>query len=1174
MQCSSGSNQALSASSERSSRALERSTADSSVCSALESSALPRFTDTAGNGLEGGYEPLALDRVAPEKERFHVETERALFDESAGPSRAMLGSEYDLLQTEECEIDEEFGAFVTALDDTERELFTVDAKSVLERFATLQLEQASTEASLIHPGLESLTLEQRYGLGAFMVTMIAEKEDETRQCYGHVNTAQTNSASIATSGTSPPTGLVSVQAPEWTAPVVTETINTSVLSAGQANAERRRSKTYREHAADTDRARPGQDPVDEEPHGDAARSGPSNGDRSRLQSNDSSFAERYARLLLSGLGLMPSQVEALMYLWRACLEGDLIPGQRTELIASTAALIGTPAVRFSALQAMLTLSLSPGSYDARCRVFLRDAARALRIPWRKMNLVEYAVAALLQQQQEQHGGLESASVLGSWSETIPNHSIRPATRELSTEIDADAYALRAKKRYRRKSRRRAFKVAAMALGGGALFGLAGALAAPLLLPALVGIGITGASALAATGTVASGAVVGSFFGGLGAGYVGHKARKRTRMRLTDFELEPLGVEEAARAWRQQQTENDQTGCAAEQRSPDESSSPCSVFGDTAGAPRVSALGPSTPDADTEEAIRLLEAAIRDSLQSTLEQHHSDSETITAARDDHQNESDDSERAKMAPDSVPASPTDTSLGTSNRDQTSEDDSLEQIRERLTQTSLGKERDATAIQPMQSHKERREHRSWRRARRRRQPEPEQKGGGSSSSFAETRFPQSASQAPAPMLPWPSDHGQGDAESSKVFALAQNSADLPTSTPLQRGEGFRRSTPAAMLERRMKGPRQPRSRLPSTPANERHLEQPILPTPRTWNGTRLAEDEASTALELMADEEHSVAETEHGSRTSPMATDPLATTSGPRLSHSLHLAIFVPGWLTRSRQEGACASQFYSALGNGRLLPFAERFALRWEPGQLYEMGRAFLKFWTTKAATTAAQQAAPHLLQAVSFAAGALLSSIAWPLFVYSAADIVDGPWSVLLNRANAAGDALADMLALREHGQRPVTLIGYSHGARVVFKCLEALADAGVHGVVDDAFLIGAPCTGDGRRWLRASRAVAGRLVNAYCGTDWALALFHRGSSGQFRVAGLSPIRGCHWSSRERQLGAVGARGPSFSSRGAATYPHCTRCGDRRTQFSSYSSSRGGHAGGDRSSYRSVSTDSV
>jgi hypothetical protein len=1086
--------------------------------SEAEYSALPRFTDPAANDLAGAHQQLDRDRVLPQKESFHVETERALFQESATSDQAMLGSEYDLLQTEECEIDEEFGALVTALDDTERALFTIDAASILERFAVLQNEQTTSEASLIHPGLESLTPEQRYGLGAFMVTMIAEKESDTQQCYGHSSVAQTCAGSSALATCLSSTEAVSGQGSrcrEATTPMTTPTLTSA---KGHDSQPQECRVDHEEHPAEASAVAAVECPAEDDA---PVRPSPKQRRRqqprhSRTESNDASFAERYARLLLSGLGLFPGQVEALMYLWRACLEGELIPAQRRELVVSTATLIGAPAVRFAALQAMLTLSLSPGMYDARCRVFLRDAARELRLPWRKVALVEYAVSVLLQQQQQQpQAGEDAASVLGSWSDTLANDSMRSTTWELSTAIDADAYATQARRRYRRKSRRRAFKVAAMALGGGALFGLAGALAAPLLLPALVGIGITGASALAATGTVASGAVVGSFFGGLGAGYVGHKARKRTRMRLTDFELEPLGVEEAAGAWRQEQTPDTREGNAPK-TPPDGSGSSCSSgMADVIPVIDGVELESGTWDADTVAAARRLEAAIRESLQTTLqlqsgeekrplaEQAHGD--VLGEGTGEHQN----SEAKK-------ALVTEASWSTADQDHSSNDDeAIDQVRDALAIASLRQRRQepsekSTLALPLGAH-----------------PPQEQEQHSGKVACPPSSSP---SAGPAAVLAsaCSSSPPQTDtAPSSDAATATRWSTDVSANAVLRTGQCFRRKTPTAMLRQRLE--QRSQAPLPSPPSSD--AAKNALTRQRANTATQMAVSssgrEASPPMAVSASspEEQDVA-SELATSTTDGATaqKQFGTISRPRLTHSLHLAIFIPGWLTRSRQEGACASQFYSALGNGRLLPFAERFALRWEPGQLYEMGRAFLKFWTTKAATTAAQQAAPHLLQAVSFAAGALLSSIAWPLFVYSAADIVDGPWSVLLNRANAAGDALADMLALREHGQRPVTLIGYSHGARVVFKCLEALAEAGVYGVVDDAFLIGAPCTGDGRRWLRASRVVAGRLVNAYCGTDWALALFHRGSSGQFRVAGLSPIRGCRGRVENVNLALLGLEG--------------------------------------------------
>lgn len=37
-----------------------------------------------------------------------------------------------------------------------------------------------------------------------------------------------------------------------------------------------------------------------------------------------------------------------------------------------------------------------------------------------------------------------------------------------------------------------------------------------------------------------------------------------------------------------------------------------------------------------------------------------------------------------------------------------------------------------------------------------------------------------------------------------------------------------------------------------------------------------------------------------------------------------------------------------------------------------------------------------------------------------------------------------------------------------------------HGIVQDAILIGAPCSRNPSEWNKISQIVAGRLVNAYC----------------------------------------------------------------------------------------------
>ncbi|EGB12731.1 hypothetical protein AURANDRAFT_60757 [Aureococcus anophagefferens] len=73
-------------------------------------------------------------------------------------------------------------------------------------------------------------------------------------------------------------------------------------------------------------------------------------------------------------------------------------------------------------------------------------------------------------------------------------------------------------------------------------------------------------------------------------------------------------------------------------------------------------------------------------------------------------------------------------------------------------------------------------------------------------------------------------------------------------------------------------------------------------------------------------------------------------------------------------------------------------------------------------------------------GIVLTSLLLPIALLQATQYIDSTWTLAVERADAAGLALADALcAVDVVGARPVTLVGYSLGARVVFKCLEELA---------------------------------------------------------------------------------------------------------------------------------------
>ena len=64
-------------------------------------------------------------------------------------------------------------------------------------------------------------------------------------------------------------------------------------------------------------------------------------------------------------------------------------------------------------------------------------------------------------------------------------------------------------------------------------------------------------------------------------------------------------------------------------------------------------------------------------------------------------------------------------------------------------------------------------------------------------------------------------------------------------------------------------------------------------------------------------------------------------------------------------------------------------------------------------------------------------------------LIDNPWSNALDRAKGAGKVLADVLLHRNLGVRPITLIGFSLGARVIFYALLELAKHKAFGIVQE-----------------------------------------------------------------------------------------------------------------------------
>lgn len=121
-------------------------------------------------------------------------------------------------------------------------------------------------------------------------------------------------------------------------------------------------------------------------------------------------------------------------------------------------------------------------------------------------------------------------------------------------------------------------------------------------------------------------------------------------------------------------------------------------------------------------------------------------------------------------------------------------------------------------------------------------------------------------------------------------------------------------------------------------------------------------------------------------------------------------------------------------------------------------------------------------------------------------LIDNPWSNALDRARQAGAVLAQIILKKHLGVRPVSLIGFSLGARVIFYALIELAKLGAFGVVEEVYLFGATVTASKRVWRQVRGVVAGRFVNAFAMNDWVLGYLFRATSGGLNtVAGLRPI---------------------------------------------------------------------
>nr|XP_033777978.1 transmembrane and coiled-coil domain-containing protein 4 isoform X1 [Geotrypetes seraphini]XP_033777979.1 transmembrane and coiled-coil domain-containing protein 4 isoform X1 [Geotrypetes seraphini]XP_033777980.1 transmembrane and coiled-coil domain-containing protein 4 isoform X1 [Geotrypetes seraphini] len=209
-------------------------------------------------------------------------------------------------------------------------------------------------------------------------------------------------------------------------------------------------------------------------------------------------------------------------------------------------------------------------------------------------------------------------------------------------------------------------------------------------------------------------------------------------------------------------------------------------------------------------------------------------------------------------------------------------------------------------------------------------------------------------------------------------------------------------------------------------------------------------------------------------------------------LHICIAITGWLCTGKYA-SFAAPWHS------LMQSSEQYCLAWESKYLMELGNT-LDLLLNGLVNMVAQEALKFTVLS------GIISALVWPTSLLAVASVIDNPWGVCLSRSAEVGKHLAHLLLSRQQGKRPVTLIGFSLGARVIYFCLQEMAqEKDCEGIIEDVVLLGAPVEGDAKYWKPLTRVVAGRIINGYCRGDWLLSFVYRSSSVKLNVAGLQPV---------------------------------------------------------------------
>ncbi|KRY89360.1 CDK5 regulatory subunit-associated protein 1 [Trichinella pseudospiralis] len=225
------------------------------------------------------------------------------------------------------------------------------------------------------------------------------------------------------------------------------------------------------------------------------------------------------------------------------------------------------------------------------------------------------------------------------------------------------------------------------------------------------------------------------------------------------------------------------------------------------------------------------------------------------------------------------------------------------------------------------------------------------------------------------------------------------------------------------------------------------------------------------------------------------------------SLHIALAISGWITEDHLNSFKTPWRCLNVSN-------EQYCLRYESKYLLEFGKA-IDYIFSVALSCAIQ----HGLMETALAG--VMSAIVWPVSLLGVASVIDNPWNVCIRRSQEAGEQLSQILLSRKHGHRPVTLLGFSLGARVIYHCLLFMEKSGnFAGIVQNAILLGTPVGCSPCEWKKISQVVGGCIINGYCRSDWLLKFLYRTMNLQYSVAGLEPIENVSPRIQNRDLSLI------------------------------------------------------